>query len=73
MWTDDGTKGSKSNIKTPIKEWKAQQVEPAPKYVLSLKTHHKKMREKNQNSYFWRMTYDGMGNKLERTMNGREI
>lgn len=52
MWTDDGTKGSKSNIKTPIKEWKAQQVEPAPKYVLSLKTHHKKNERKKPELLF---------------------
>ena len=52
MWTDDGTKGSKSDIKTPIKEWKAQQVEPAPKYALSLETHHKKMREKKSKLLF---------------------
>ena len=40
-------------------------------YVLSLKTNHKNWEKKK--SYFWQMTYDGMGNKLERTMNGREI
>ena len=48
MWTDDGTKGSKSDIKTPIKEWKAQQVEPAPKYVLSLRLIIKNERKKSE-------------------------
>ena len=72
MWTDNVTKSCKSNIKTQRKEWKGQQVRPIPYMFCHLRL-IMKTEIKKQNCYFWRMTYDGMENRLERTMNGWEI
>ena len=46
-WTDYDTKSSKSNIKTRIKEWKAQQVEPAPYMLCHLRVIIKNEKKKN--------------------------
>lgn len=56
-WTDYDTKSSKSNIKTRIKEWKAQQVEPAPYMLCHLREIIKNERKKKQHCYFWRISF----------------